>query len=391
MDAKVKYMEEWVHKAHDLLLRYNFCKSLLPTAVQHANVAIREGLNDLLALSDVSCCCWGWLTGCGRMTGGRVGWGWGWGGEACVFVSGIGSHVLRTHTHTHIYNAHTTLKKKQKKQTHTHTHTQKRARVPLLIFSAGIADVIEEVCTQQLHHPLPPNVHIVSNRMLFEDGDALTSFTEPVFHVFNKRFVAPLLYFFWGGGTGSVYIGVGGSGKGARNRSKAAHLGWYPTTDRTTIPSRTISPPGSPRCWRRPPTATRRTTSSATMFCWWATPSATCTCRTGKQASKQANAGPMLGSCSGVLRPNEWVIIITNPLCFTRVTTQTNNTRTNKSLAFEEIVRVGFLNDRVEERLAEYQSRFDVVILGDPDVSFVVGLLREIVGDGATGAASESR
>lgn len=44
---------------------------------------------------------------------------------------------------------------------------------------------------------------------------------------------------------------------------------------------------------------------------------------------------------------------------------------------------MGFLNDRVEERLAEYQSKFDVVILGDPDVAFVVSLLREIVGNGA--------
>lgn len=53
MDAKITYMEEWVHKAHDLLLQYHFRRSLLPTAVQHANVGIREGLNELLALSDV--------------------------------------------------------------------------------------------------------------------------------------------------------------------------------------------------------------------------------------------------------------------------------------------------------------------------------------------------
>ena len=66
------------------------------------------------------------------------------------------------------------------------------------------------------------------------------------------------------------------------------------------------------------------------------------------------------------------------------------------SLALEEILRVGFLNDRVEERLAEYQSKFDVVILGDPDISVVVGLLREVVegsnggGTAAAGAASSS-
>ncbi len=57
----------------------------------------------------------------------------------------------------------------------------------------------------------------------------------------------------------------------------------------------------------------------------------------------------------------------------------------NVSLAFEEIVRVGFLNDRVDERLAEYQAKFDVVIVGDPDLTFVVGLLREVVAGGANG------
>lgn len=41
---------------------------------------------------------------------------------------------------------------------------------------------------------------------------------------------------------------------------------------------------------------------------------------------------------------------------------------------------MGFLNDRVDERLAEYQSKFDVVILGDPGLAFVVELLQEIVG-----------
>lgn len=56
MDAKITYMEEWVHKAHDLLLQYHFRRNLLPTAVRHANVAVRDGLNDLLALSEVCAC-----------------------------------------------------------------------------------------------------------------------------------------------------------------------------------------------------------------------------------------------------------------------------------------------------------------------------------------------
>jgi cytosolic 5'-nucleotidase 3 len=39
--------------------------------------------------------------------------------------------------------------------------------VPVLIFSAGLADVIEEVLRQQAE--LPPNVHVVSNRMVFDN------------------------------------------------------------------------------------------------------------------------------------------------------------------------------------------------------------------------------
>jgi 5'-nucleotidase len=140
-------MEDWVREAHDLLIEYGFRRSLLSTAVQHAHLAVREGCQEIM---DVSA----------------------------------------------------------------------RAAVPLLVFSAGIADVLEEVWRQQLPKPLPDTVHVVSNRMVFsssssssasslppsssssptdtieapnkkdEDGKeegVLIGFTEPVFHVFNKR------------------------------------------------------------------------------------------------------------------------------------------------------------------------------------------------------------
>ena len=108
-------MEEWVVKAHDLLIEYGFRRELLAPAVKHAHLAVREGLAQLMDLSA-------------------------------------------------------------------------QAAIPLLLFSAGIADVIEEVCRQQLARPLPDTVHIVSNRMLFQKEDGvLTGFTEPVFHVFNKK------------------------------------------------------------------------------------------------------------------------------------------------------------------------------------------------------------
>jgi hypothetical protein len=41
---------------------------------------------------------------------------------------------------------------------------------------------------------------------------------------------------------------------------------------------------------------------------------------------------------------------------------------------------------RVEERLNEYSHRFDVVLLGDGDLSYVIALLNELVGEDQGGA-----
>lgn len=43
----------------------------------------------------------------------------------------------------------------------------------------------------------------------------------------------------------------------------------------------------------------------------------------------------------------------------------------------------------MEERLEEYSQRFDVVLLGDGDLSYVVALLNELVGEENGGGASE--
>eukprot|EP00850_Spirogloea_muscicola_P019408 SM000190S04844 [mRNA] locus=s190:18813:21477:+ [translate_table: standard] len=58
--------------------------------------------------------------------------------------------------------------------------------VPLLIFSAGLADVIEEVVRQKLHRSFP-NIRVVSNRMVFDDAGNLTTFRGRIIHVLNKN------------------------------------------------------------------------------------------------------------------------------------------------------------------------------------------------------------
>lgn len=61
-----------------------------------------------------------------------------------------------------------------------------RNNVPVLIFSAGLADIIEEVLRQKLHRSFN-NVRIVSNRMVFDGNGNLVSFKGKTIHVLNKN------------------------------------------------------------------------------------------------------------------------------------------------------------------------------------------------------------
>ncbi|KAG2669505.1 hypothetical protein I3843_14G037300 [Carya illinoinensis] len=58
--------------------------------------------------------------------------------------------------------------------------------IPVLIFSAGLADIIEEVLRQKLHRSFK-NVKIVSNRMVFDSDGCLVSFKGKTIHSLNKN------------------------------------------------------------------------------------------------------------------------------------------------------------------------------------------------------------
>ncbi|KAK9735108.1 hypothetical protein RND81_04G185000 [Saponaria officinalis] len=58
--------------------------------------------------------------------------------------------------------------------------------VPILIFSAGLADIIEEVLRQRFDRSFK-NIEIVSNRMVFDDSGNLLNFKGKTIHVLNKN------------------------------------------------------------------------------------------------------------------------------------------------------------------------------------------------------------
>ncbi|WCJ19173.1 7-methylguanosine phosphate-specific 5'-nucleotidase [Euphorbia peplus] len=58
--------------------------------------------------------------------------------------------------------------------------------IPVLIFSAGLADIIEEVLRQKVHRSFK-NVKVVSNRMVFDENGRLVSFKGKLIHSLNKN------------------------------------------------------------------------------------------------------------------------------------------------------------------------------------------------------------
>ncbi|KAJ2959428.1 hypothetical protein NQZ79_g5059 [Umbelopsis isabellina] len=56
--------------------------------------------------------------------------------------------------------------------------------IPLLVFSAGVSDIIHEVLKS--HGMLFDNMHIVSNQMGWNENSVCDHFVDPLIHVFNK-------------------------------------------------------------------------------------------------------------------------------------------------------------------------------------------------------------
>uniref|UniRef100_A0A8B9HV18 5'-nucleotidase n=1 Tax=Astyanax mexicanus TaxID=7994 RepID=A0A8B9HV18_ASTMX len=61
----------------------------------------------------------------------------------------------------------------------------KHHSIPLLIFSAGVGDILEEVMRHNgMFHP---NVRVFSNYMEYNEKGVLCAFKEPLIHTFNKK------------------------------------------------------------------------------------------------------------------------------------------------------------------------------------------------------------
>ncbi len=46
---------------------------------------------------------------------------------------------------------------------------------------------------------------------------------------------------------------------------------------------------------------------------------------------------------------------------------------------YDNLLKIGFLNENIEENLENYKKAFDIVILNDGSMEFVNNLLKEII------------
>ncbi|XP_044532852.1 7-methylguanosine phosphate-specific 5'-nucleotidase [Gracilinanus agilis] len=67
----------------------------------------------------------------------------------------------------------------------TFFNTLYQSNVPLLIFSAGIGDILEEMIRQM--NVFHPNIHVVSNYMDFNESGYLQGFKGHLIHTYNKN------------------------------------------------------------------------------------------------------------------------------------------------------------------------------------------------------------
>ncbi|CAM9138826.1 unnamed protein product [Scytosiphon promiscuus] len=145
-----------------------------------------------------------------------------------------------------------------------------KQEVPLLMFSAGITDVLEEAVRQHSKAPLPSKSRVISNKMAFDEEGHMTGYVGECLHVFNK------------------------------NASSPAVKPYFQTEEM-------------------------------------------------------------------ILRRN--VVLLGDSL---------GDLNMAKGVSADEILTVGFLNDKVEERMDAYLEAYDVVILGDGGFDFVLELLEKV-------------
>ncbi|KAF7112579.1 hypothetical protein RHSIM_RhsimUnG0215000 [Rhododendron simsii] len=163
LDEKAKLMEEWWEKTHALLIEGGLTYDAIKSSVANATIAFREGVVELFEFLEI--CHW-WEIDLSLPWSPFL-----WNYKTLPCKAAFPGFSKFDYKFSLIFLCCCNLQERE---------------VPVLIFSAGLADIIEEVLRQKLHRSFK-NVKIVSNRMVFNLSGQLVSFKGKTIHVLNKN------------------------------------------------------------------------------------------------------------------------------------------------------------------------------------------------------------
>ena len=63
-------------------------------------------------------------------------------------------------------------------------------KIPILLFSAGITQIVEAAMRFKSVGGLTDNMDVISNKMIFDENGNLAQFSEPLIHTFSKTTAA---------------------------------------------------------------------------------------------------------------------------------------------------------------------------------------------------------
>ncbi|CAI7924089.1 unnamed protein product [Closterium sp. NIES-54] len=197
--------------------------------------------------------------------------------------------------------------------------------VPLLIFSAGLADVIEELLHQQLPRSFS-NVRVVSNRMQFDESGRLIAFPGRIIHVLNKNEHALEL--------AALEEATAGTDSHSHGNGSTTAVHTDPASPTQVL---TMAPQG-----------VDREAGADTV-----TPGAITAAEELAEVRSRTNV-ILLGDHLGDLGMSEGVSISNQ-------------------------ISVGFLNHDVERQLGLYKRSFDIVVLDDGPMDVVIAQLNDVL------------
>lgn len=193
--------------------------------------------------------------------------------------------------------------------------------IPILVFSAGITDVIDEMIKQRiLGGKELPYMHVISNKLRPDENGTIVGFEGSIIHVFNKN----------------------------EHAVADAHVAWWDKVKKRKNAILLGDSPGDVRIQKK---ARNRKTPQK------------------EQKKTSPPLAPLFFSFTMMMMM----------MC---VFFNYHYSILDMADGLEDqhaILRIGFLNENVEAKLEAYKKLFDVVVTNDGPMDFVVDLLNEIL------------